>query len=393
MVDTLRINLVDCEIKRSCPLSIQPGTIDYSTGKVYNDNDLFIDNAGKIVRGSKAYLNDDKFNLTIQPTIASEMNEYNHSKLKIKRFKRISEKIQPDIFDWESEDDEVKGIYLSTSLPRLLSETNLKTLSFDEQKAALKILETKLRTYGIKTNINNAALSRVDTFTNIKTEFPFYSYSNLFDLMECSRMKAVGYGKESFLWKNGNQELMIYDKVLEMRTKKPDIKIQPGKNIMRFENRLLKKRKILSSIKFETVGELYKNYEEMKYFHIKEVGKKIFRFTFDEINFLGKDQATKRAIICKNKFKYKWFDEFVKLYGIEQVIKAVDVNGLLEIIDELDSYKNDAALRKTKSRVRKYYNESKFLIGIVSDELNDGSSKNNMELYNELKTKFYKEVA
>jgi len=393
MVDTLRLNLIDCEIKRSCPLSIQPGIIDYATGLIHNDNDLFIDNTGKIVRGSKAYLNDEKFNLTIQPTITSELNDFNHSKLKIKRFKRINETIQPDLYDWNNEDDEVKGIFLSTSLPRLLSETNLKTLSFDEQQTALKTLEIKLREYGIKTNINNAALSRVDTFTNISTEFPFYSYSNLFDLMECSRMKSVGYGNESFLWKNGNQELMIYDKVKEMRDKKPDIKIRSGKNIMRFENRLLKKRKILSSIKFKTVGELYKNYDELKNFHLKEITKKIFRFSFDEIQFLGKDQATKRAIVCKNKYKYKWFEEFVKLYGIEQIIKVMDVDGLLEIVDLLDSYKNDVALRKTKSRVRKYYNESKFLIGIVSDELNDGSSKNNMELYNELKTKFYKEVA
>jgi len=324
MIDTLRLNLLDCEIKRSCPLSIQPGTIDYSTGKIYNDNDLFIDNAGKIVRGSKAYLNDEKFNLTIQPTIYSETNEHNHSKLKIKRFKRINETLQPDLYDWNDDDDEVKGIFLSTSLPRLLSETNLKTLSFDEQKTALKILEIKLKQYGIKTNINNAALSRVDTFTNVSTEFNFGSYTDLFSLMELSRMKSVGYGRESFLWKNGNQELMIYDKVLEMRTKKPDIKIRSGKNIMRFENRLLKKRKILSSIKFQTVGELYKNYDEVKDFHKKEIEKKIFKYTFDDIEFMTKNKIDRMINFCKSQFGDKWLDKYCWLQGMISIFKIKD---------------------------------------------------------------------
>jgi hypothetical protein len=197
MIDTLRLNLIDCEIKRSCPLTIQTGLKDYSTGKLYNENDLFIDASGMIIRGAKAYLNDDKFNLTIQPTIESERNDFNQNKLKIKRFHRIDENIQPDLYDWE-EDDEVKGIFLQTSLPRLLNEHNLKTLSFDEQKKALKILEDRLRIKGIKTNIENAKLSRLDTFTNIKTEFPFHNYSDLFSLMECSRMKSVGYGQEYF---------------------------------------------------------------------------------------------------------------------------------------------------------------------------------------------------
>ena len=298
MIDTLRLNLVDCDIKRSCPLSIQGGVLDYSTGLLHNENDLFIDNTGKIIRGSKAYLNDEKFNLTINPSTTTEITEYGKSKLKVKRFKRISETIQPDLYDYNETDfDETNGIFLQTSLPRLLNENNLKTLTLSDQQTALKFLESKLRTYGIRTNILNANLSRVDTFTNISTDFNFYSYSGLFSLMECSRMKAVGYGNESFLWKNGNQELMIYDKVREMMEKSTKWFLNERKNVMRFENRLLKKRKILSTIKFKTVDELYKNYDELKDFHKKEITKKIFKYTFDEVEKLTSDKI-------ENQFLY-----------------------------------------------------------------------------------------
>jgi hypothetical protein len=392
MIDTLRLNLIDCEIKKSCPLTVQPGLIDYSTGKSFNESDLFIDTYGRIVTGSKAYLNHNKFNLTIQPTIESEITEYNRSKLKVKRFKRIQETLQPDLYDWNSE-EEVKGIFLQTSLPRLLNETNVKTLSFDEQKKALKILESELRTYGIKTNILNANLSRVDTFTNLKTEFPFYSYSNLFSLMECSRMKSVGYADESFLFKNGNQQLAIYDKVLEMKIKNPDLKISKDKNIMRIENRLLKKRAIDTRLHFLKLDDIYKNYDEVKDYHKKEIGKRLFRYDLDEIDFKTTNMIESSMRFCKDQFGNKWFENFFVMEGMKQIIKVMDLNHLLGIVDELDSEKKPVALRVKKYRVRKMYNDFKLYIGVRDKKIRDGSSKTNVELYNELKTKFYKEVA
>lgn len=392
MVDTLRLNLVDCEIKKSCPLTVQPGLIDYSTGKTFNESDLFIDTNGRIVTGSKAYFNHDKFNLTIQPSIEPVLNDFNRTKLKIKRFKRINETLQPDLYDWNCE-DEVKGIFIQTSLPRLLNETNLKTLTFDEQKTALNILESELKIYGIKTNILNANLSRVDTFTNLKTDFPFYSYSNLFSLMECSRMKSVGYADESFLFKNGNQQLAIYDKVLEMKTKKPELKFSAHKNIMRIENRLLKKRAIDTRLHFLKLDDIYKNYDEIKDYHKKEIGKRLFKYDLDEIDFKTTNMIEASMRFCKSQFGNKWFENFFVMEGMKQIIKVMDVNHLIEIVDELDSEKKPVALRVKKYRVRKMYNDFKFYIGVLDKKIRDGSSKTNVELYNELKTKFYKEVA
>ena len=392
MIDTIRLNLIDCEIKKSCPLTVQPGNLDYSTGKIMNESDLFIDSTGKIVTGSKAYLNHDKFNLTIQPSIESELNDFNRSKLKIKRFKRIDEKIQKDIFDYNT-DEEVKGIFLQTSLPRLLSETNLKTLSFDEQKTALKILESELKKYGIKTNIFDANLSRVDTFTNLKTDYSFFAYSNLFNLMECSRMKSVGYADESYLWKNGNQQLAIYDKVLELKVKRPELKFQSNKNIMRIENRLLKKRAIDTRLHLIKLDDLYKNYNDVKEYHKKEITKRLFKYDLDEIELMTEIDLKQKFIYAKEIYGKKWFDKYCFNFGLFSVSKIADINFLGNVIAELDNI-TENNIRVKKHRILKKINDSKFYFGkggIFSDETIN--FKSNVELYNELKTKFYKEVA
>lgn len=394
MVDTLRLNLIDCEIKKSCPLTVQPGLIDYSTGKTFNESDLFIDSTGRIVSGSKAYLNHNKFNLTIQPTVETTLNDFNQSKLKVKRFKRIHETIQPDLYDWNCE-EEVKGIFIQTSLPRLLSETNLKTLSFDEQKKALKILESELRTYGIKTNIFNANLSRVDTFTNLKTDFPFYSYSNLFSILELSRMKSIGYANESFLWKNGNQQLAVYDKILEMKIKNPDLKFSPGKNIMRVENRLLKKRSItpfIYSTELKTVNDLYNNYDELKYFHSQSVKNKIFKYSSDEFNGLVADNIKTRLINAGDLFGKSWFRKYCYCYGLSELALNVDLNLISEVIEINDVNDSDVKRRMKKSRIKKDIEKTKIYFG--SGGAFESLQKKSMnDLYNELKTKFYKEVA
>lgn len=392
MIDTIRLNLVDCEIKKSCPLTVQPGLLDYSTGKSFNESDLFIDSTGKIITGSKAYLNADKWYLTIQPSMESELNDYSRSKLKIKRFKRIDEKIQKDLWDHNS-DEEVKGIFIQTSLPRLLSETNLKTLSFDEQKTALKVLESELKKYGIKTNIFDANLSRVDTFTNLKTDYSFFAYSNLFNLMECSRMKSVGYADESYLWKNGNQQLAIYDKILEIKTKKPELKFSPGKNIMRIENRLLKKRAINSRLHLLKLNDLYKNYDEVKEYHKQEITKRLFKYNLDEIELMTENDLKQRFVYAKEVYGKKWFDKYCFNFGLYSVSKIADINFLGNIIAELDNI-SESNIRVKKHRILKKINDSKFHFGKGGIFSNEAINfKSNVELYNELKTKFYKEVA
>lgn len=394
MIDTLRINLIDPEIKKSSPLIVQPGQIDYSTGKILNQSDLFIDSHGKIITGHKAFLNSDKFNLTINPTLIYEPGEEGGGSLKQKRFHRIENNLQPDLYDWNfREEEQVQGVFVQTSLPRLLNENNFNQLTKDQEYKAIKKLQEDLSIHGIDTDINKAKLSRLDTFTNIATDLPFYSYSSLFDLMECSRLKQIAWNDESYLWKNKEQQIIVYDKIKELLSKDPELRTGKNKNIMRIENRLLKKRKIESSLKLLTVEELLDNYSDVKEFHKKEVTKKIFRYDFNDIKTLTENKVEAQLYFCKNNFSDKWLDGFLKMEGMRSIIEVGSVDFLLEKIETLDSDKKETAIRKKKSRAKKLYNEMKFYLGLFENSYNKENSKTNIQLYNEIKNKFYKLVA
>lgn len=397
MIDTLRLNLIDCDIKRSAPLQIMAGITDNSTGKTYNSNDLFIDNTGRIVTGSKAYINDDKFNLTIQSSKESEITENGKSILKNKRFKRIRSELQDNLFDKNSDNNDVTGIFVQTSLPRLLGDTNFKTLSVEDQKKALKLLEDKLKSYGIRTNIFNSNISRVDTFTNVETDLTFFAYANLFNLMECSRMKSIGWNDESFLWKNGNQQLAVYDKVREMMAKDNDWilnerkKALSNKNVMRFENRLLKKRSVESNLNIVTIDDLYKNYDEVKNFHKEIFRNKIFKYTLDEIDTLTVDDFKTKFQISKKLYGKRWWYQYCYLYGVYSIAKNLNNDAIDEIIEMLEG--NSRSVRMKKSRIKKSITDAKFNFakgGIFYDDKT--TTKSNVQLYNELKQKFYSEV-
>lgn len=387
MIDTIRLNLTDCDIKPTSPIVVQSAALDHSTGKKLNEYDLFINNSGRIVRGSKAFLNDDKFNLTINPSMVSETDNYTTS-FKPKNFKRIVP--DKDLWDYNfSGEDEMTGIYLQTSLPRLIGENNLNTLSLDETKKAFKILESRLKKYGIATNILNSNLSRLDTFTNISTDLNFFSYTSLFSVMDCSRMKSVGYGDQSYLWKNGQQELMIYDKVTEMKTKFPDLKFRK-KNIMRFENRLLKKRKILSKFRFKTTRELLNNFQDVKEFHRSEIENKIFKYSFDEIQKLTDDDLKEKFINAKKFYGKRWFNGYCFAFGAFQLSRLTSYEHLEQIIEEIEGG-NDPKVRMKKMRMRKSLREAKLYFNIAENR--PSKFRSNIELYNELKTKFYRQAA
>lgn len=390
LIDTLRINLVDCDIKPNAPIVVQPAVFDHSNNRKVNEFDLFRNNSGRIIRGSKAFLNHDKFNITINPSMITEMDDY-RSSFRAKNFKRIAP--DKDLWDYNYDgEDDMTGIFLQTSLPRLLSETNIKTLSKEDSKKAIDILNSQLKSVGIKTNLSNANLSRLDTFTNISTDFSFFTYTSLFSLMNCSRMKAIGYGDESYLWKNKQQELMIYDKVKEIKTKRPDAKIRMDKNIMRFENRLLRKRKILSSLRFNTVGEMFNSYDDLKDFHKKEIEKKVFKYSIDEIESMTETELERIFLLFKNYFGKRWFYQCCFFRGLRDITKPIDFDVLFNLINKIEGneYDNSVKYRMKKSRLLKKVNKVKEVVELI--EKNFGF-KTNLELYNELRTKFYKQVA
>ena len=94
MIDTLRLSLNETLIKDNAELNIIQGDIEMSSG-LNMEHDLFVTESGEIIRGKKAYLNNDLYNLTIFPNKMQILN------LKMKKnisFKRNMDFIDLNIF-------------------------------------------------------------------------------------------------------------------------------------------------------------------------------------------------------------------------------------------------------------------------------------------------------
>ena len=183
---------------------------------------------------------------------------------------------------------------------------------------------------------------------------------------------------------------MIYDKITEMKSKNPELKFRGSKNIMRFENRLLKKRSIESKLKLLTINDLYKNYDEFKFYHKTELEKKVFKYSLKDINEITVSNLESNLQISKNYFGKRWFNKYCETLGAYTLSRVDDKASIKEILINIEG-NYDAVTRKRVSRIFKIIDESKHFFNVVMKD--NGFIKSNVALYNELKTKFYKEVA
>ena len=455
MIDTLRLNITDCEITSHCPLTVEPSPYMHDNDQRTCDYDLFVNNAGEIVTGKKAYYNGEKFNITIKPKYSIKTDEVNDKLLLTGEYKLMQDKESMpgksvnyiSRFEQEQkikvpEEKYNSGIYIQTSLPRYFKKTNFESLNKADEKKIIKQWEKDLAGIGIKTNLWDARLSRVDSFTNIFTDENFYCYTNLFDIMVNATMEQYRFGKEitteekseekkseekdkaislnrfeyartTYLWKNGERQICVYDKINEMKNKIKDATAYgflPA-NVMRLESRYVRSRKVTNAYfkggkknllmkelspgiyKSPTVYDLYKHYDYVKENHKSEIETTIFKYDLPDIEKLTGNSIKDQLVRFKSIYKRRWLDRYFWWYGMASFLKLSDIDTLIEKIDEIieesnDEYKNP---RMIKSRIRKNLQKTQFAIESMKSPFE--SLKSNKELYEELKEKFYKAAA
>ncbi len=125
-------------------------------------------------------------------------------------------------------------VRIQCSLPKLLKGNNIYNLTYDETIAAFTKIENLL---GI--SLKDGIVRRIDFFVNIETNFVPQTY---FKYLSDSRYYIrTLVGKTSLYYKNGNREIIFYDKIQEIKKNKryngedevPSAFI--GKNILRLE--------------------------------------------------------------------------------------------------------------------------------------------------------------
>jgi hypothetical protein len=396
LIDTLKLNLSDCEISAYTPLTIEPSPYLHDSSMRFVDYDLFVDNAGEIVRGKKAYYNGEKFYVSIKPKYSLQQDELDKKLLLDTKY--ISGMKVGTLQNIHIEEEKFNaGIFVQLSLPRYTNTTNFNSLTYHEEKKVLQQLEKDLARIGIKTNIWDSNLSRVDSFTNIVTDENFFSYANLFSVLEASRMQHYEYCGTTFLYRNGERQICIYDKILEMRNKLKNNKLYGflPSDVMRLELRYLRKRKINNALSLFTLNDLYDNYDYLKENYKSDIETTIFKYDLAEVEKMTGNYVKEDMQYFYNKGSRLWFNNYLKMFGVASLLKLSNMETIIEKVnevvdsDESKTYKNK---RMIKSRIKNMLDELRFRL--ESSKLSSiVSTKTNRELYNELKEKFYRSAA
>lgn len=351
MIDTVKLCLNDWEVKQGARLTVQPSPVEYATGELISDFPLWKKENGSFEMGSKAYLNTQNLNVDIHPFTMQRGGAQ---------------------------------CFVHFSIPKIHNGENYYSVGKEGTQAVLKQVEGELQEAGIKTNIEEATLSRVDTFQNIITEEPFFSYSPLFSLLQASRKVRRDYGT-TFLWSNTQQELCVYDKLAEMENRKIDISHYPAQT-MRFEYRLLNKGKIENVIGFSKLKELPSQWGIFREKFKQAWEKDLFRVQVEEVELLASKQVRLLLEHFRGEDKRNYIDKLFDFYGAYTLGRDYGIEPLKIAIRELEREKgaDENTIKVKVQRAGKKLKEALFQMELLKGE---SEGKTLAGLYRELQGK------
>jgi len=280
MLDTVKVYIQDYSISDSSELKIQPAQVVAGTGEVLNEVELFRTSAGKSFHGSRAFLNTEKWNLDLKPF-----------------------------------GSEYLGIscFLHFSVPKVHNGENYYSVGEQGTEAVFNQVEKELQENGFSCSLKEADFSRIDTFKNIEPEEPFETYSALFSLLHARRGVKRSYGT-TYMVTNTQQEFCVYDKLKEMQIHKINTSAFP--ETMRFEHRLLNKRKINSVYGFSQVADMFKGgYAVIRDKRQESWKNNLFKYSVEEVVQLGSKELAQEMKYFYSSHGRNWFGYFLKSYG------------------------------------------------------------------------------
>ena len=381
MIDTIRVNLADTIIKDSAKIQVQPGFIDLDSG-LQPESDLFVTESKKTIRGKKAFINDEFFNLTILPkqTVYSEQTKHKKVDYLKKIYGRAADgSIEVDqkqlLFKVNNDFDYNSRIFLQTSLPKINSYLegnntyNLETLNNNQILSSLSFINKRLQDFGIVTNLDDSNLSRLDLFNNINTSLAFSEYKGVFSQLSLSRKRLQEFAGETFLFGNKSSQMIIYDKTNELFLKH---NVTVPEKWTRFENRHLNKKKIFNTFKGKEL-KLILN-QELFRDEMTKLGYKIFNKKKIEIDLVSQSELYEKLLMKKNTGRY-WLRNFFYNEGLNSVLARIPKTILLNVLQELMT-------RDKFYRIKREINNFSFNLSVFSDA-------KMTNLYDEIRNKYF----
>lgn len=338
MIDTIKLTLQDWRVRPDADLKVMGGEYDYRTGetrqaKLFNG-----------VLGTKAYLNTEKWNLSIVP-----------------------------------KGGDVKA-FISFSAPKQINTDNYLPLDEREFYQALECVEAELADNGIETDIKHANLSRLDVFKNILTDEETITYSPLLSLLNANRTKDRStHGATTWLMRNRSVEYCIYDKLEEMQSTGHLTDGLP--KTLRFEHRCKTSAKVKNFYRDVVSVEDLKRYGWNAIYDrtMRSWDDNFFKYDVDDVDVLVESEVRRELEFFKVKYGKHFFSRYLKTYGAYALTSragGVDViKKTLELMDIGDK------------RKRIYRAERDLLEGFLLMQDLNCSPKSIKTLYSELKCK------
>ncbi len=340
MIDTVKVFTDDFKVMDGANLTIQPSAIDYEDG-AKADKKLFRNSEGKWVEGSKAYINTDRYNLTIKPDAIGEG---------VKTF-------------------------IQFSLPKVLTGSNFHAISETDAEIALEALGKDIQERGVQLNLNACRLSRIDAFRNVYSEESFSDYTPLFNLLRAKRQLKRDYGS-TFLWSNTQREICVYDKIAEVKLRGGSIREFP-RNVIRFEYRLKNNRVTKKETGIETLRDI-NNLDAVREAYNEALEKHLFCLSVKEVEVLASSDLEAIIQSYKDTGSRYWINDFKGDFGAYAVLSATNTETFRSIIERVSGN------RTVAWRIVKDFENSRNAVALHSKAV---KNKTLSDLYNELKDK------
>lgn len=367
-IDTIQFNTSDFELDicenhlSKYPFTLIPNKIPpmYSANMEQFQNDLIIDKNGIQIKG-----------LRLQNT--EPMKETGI--------------VQISSFTNPKTNTNTPFLKVACSVPKYMNGQNFYTSNKTEYKRFLEQVETDLREIGIKTDVKNCSVSRLDLTENVFTDFPYFEYLPILNNSQSERYKCRDYGKSTFLCGNHSRQVCCYDKIDCMKELEENIPTEIiNENVFRCENRLLKKD-VIQKYDIITNQNIITNFDSMKDIYKENVKKILFNNSAEILkqdckNF---DSNFERYLQSGNT-RFETFITDCLLSESKNVIETLRNN--LEHYLELEKFFNESngmgkdSIKSIKARHKKKWTET--LNQMLGKLVQNGQNIPLEQLYNEL---------
>ena len=317
-VDTLQVNLSDCEVLTGHKLVVNPASYSPTSGETFGDFVLWPGQHGR-----SAHFNDERGRFFVD-------------------FKQRGSRMNA-------------AVHLSIPKYATGGRDNVHLVGADAARDVFANLQKEIRAVGIKTDMSKAQLSRVDVTRNVQASEPFTAYRPVLQLVEGQRLKDRREYMDGYLWGNAKQQVCAYDKGAQVTAMRGDA--SGLRNVLRFEYRMRDAEKCRDVFGFGQLGELLWEYDSIGEVYRQKMKEHVFRFTPDDLEVMSGKSLAQEIDSFMQYAGRNWKQKLIEAYGVRELVKVAEIDTLKGIIQEktgnrLEAYRFGVKLRQGKVNAR-----------------------------------------